>query len=306
MEIINIDNNSPTVFPEGCVLTQGTFDGIHLGHVELLRSVKELADEFKAPPVLLTFKPHPAKVLRPSRRMRLLTVEEEKIDILEKIGLDYLAFISFNTKLAILEAEDYIRDILVGKMAAKAVVVGYNHTFGRKRQGNSRILEKLKTRYGYKLTIVPPVLYKDEPVHSSRIRKDLIEGRFESAVTMLNRPYRISGVIVKGQGVGRQLGYPTINVRADDDKLIPKSGVYAAKVKINSNWRLGMMYISDDRTIFDAEISIFDFVGDLYDRYVTVDIFERTRDSMRFDSRDKLIAQIASDEKRIRKILSSK
>jgi len=304
MKKIELDISGPPAFPDGCVLTQGTFDGIHLGHLQLLYAVMDLAKDYGVPSVLVTFKPHPAKVLRPARRIPLLTTDEEREEILEKIGLDYLALFSFNTKLAVLQAKDYVRQVIAGKFGARAVVVGYNHTFGRKREGDGRLLEDMKVRYGYDLRVVPPVVFEGLAVHSSRIRKDLFDGRFASAVQMLNRPYRISGDVVKGRGVGKELGYPTINVRAHTDKLIPKPGVYAAKVRINGEWLPGMMYIGEDRSIFDLELSIFDFNGNLYDRYVTIDAFVRTRDSMRFDSNEKLVDQITEDEKKIRHILS--
>jgi len=306
MKVLHLDMDSKNEFPDGCVLTQGTFDGIHLGHARLLESVIERGRELRLPSVLLTFKPHPAKVLRPSRRIPLLTLGEERIPILEKFGLDYVALFEFNTELAILQPEDYVRRILVGKFGIKAIVVGYNHTFGRKREGNGAFLEKVKNEYGFEVTIQQPVMFENEPVHSSRVRSDMFDGNFGSAVTMLDRPYRISGTVVRGRGVGRQLGYPTINVRAHKDKLIPKFGVYAARVRINGDWFPGMMYISEDRSIFDLEVSIFDFQGDLYDRYVDVDVVARTRDGIRFDSNEELAAQIATDEQEIRGILSGK
>jgi riboflavin kinase/FMN adenylyltransferase len=216
-----------------------------------------------------------------------------------------MALFEFNTELAILQAEEYVRQILVEKFGAKVVVVGYNHTFGRKREGNGRLLKEFSAKYGFEARIQDPVLYNGEAVHSSRIRKELFEGRFREAMTMLNRPYRISGEVVRGRGVGRGLGYPTINVRAHRDKLIPMSGVYAAKVRFGGEWHPGMMYIGEDRSIFDLEVSIFDFEGDLYHRKVDVDIYDRTRDSIKFESTDGLVAQIAEDEKKIRHILST-
>ncbi len=305
MEITQLDLSSKRPFPDGCVLTQGTFDGIHLGHLQLLYAVMDLAKDRGVPSVLLTFKPHPATVLRPARRVPLLTNEQERTEILQKIGLDYLALFCFNTGLAVLNAEDYVCQVLADKFGARAVVVGYNHTFGRNREGDHRFLESMQAQYGYDLRVVPPVVYEGLPVHSSRIREDLVNGRFASAIHMLNRPYRISGTVVRGRGVGKSLGYPTINVRAEEDKLIPKSGVYAAKVRLNRDWLVGMMYIGEDRSIFDFEVSIFDFEGELYDRYVTIDMFERTRDSIRFETEDQLVAQIAEDEKKIRHILST-
>lgn len=303
MEVINLDLTSSKIFPDGCVLTQGTFDGIHLGHQKLVDEVKKRAENLRLPSVMLTFKPHPAKVLRPKRRKPLLTTLDEKTQLVEELGLDYLALFAFNTELAILQADEYVRQILCGKFGARAVVVGYNHTFGRKREGNGQLLERLSPECDFEAVVVKPVLYKDEPVHSSRIRKDLIEGNFADAVHMLSRPYRIHGKVVKGRGVGRKLGFPTINVRSQDDKLIPKSGVYAAKVRVDEIWRPGMMYVGEDRTIFDFEVCIFDFEGDLYGRDVAVDVFARTRDSVRFESPDKLVAQISRDEKEIRTIL---
>lgn len=306
MKIIELDLNSPNPFPDGCALTQGTFDGIHVGHLQLLYTVMDMAKDKGIPSVLLTFKPHPATVLRPQRRIPLLTTQQERSEILDKIGLDYLAMFSFTTKLAVLQAEDYVRDVLVGKFGAKAVVVGYNHTFGRRREGTGPLLKGMQARYGFESRIVPPVVFEGLAVHSSRIRQELFDGRFTPALHMLNRPYRITGKVVRGQGVGRKLGYPTINVRADENKLIPKTGVYAAKVKIDDEWLPGMMYVGEDRSIFDFEVNIFDFDGDLYDTVVTVDMFDRTRDSVRFDSTDKLIEQIAEDEKNIRHILSTR
>jgi riboflavin kinase/FMN adenylyltransferase len=305
VKTIELDIDSSGAFPDGCVLTQGTFDGIHLGHLQLLYAVMDLAKDRGVPSVLLTFKPHPAKVLRPARRVPMLTIDEEREEILDKIGLDYLALFSFNTKLAILPATDYVSRVIAGKFGAKAVVVGYNHTFGRQREGDDKLLEQMRVRHGYDLRVVPPVVFEGMPVHSSRIRKDLFDGRFASAAHMLNRPYRVSGLVVRGRGVGKELGYPTINVRAHGDKLIPKPGVYAAKVTADSDWLPGMMFIGEDRSIFDLEVSIFDFDGDLYDRHVTVDMYARTRDPLRFDSNDKLAARIAEDEKEIRHILST-
>lgn len=306
MQILHLDLPSPPAFPLGCVLTQGTFDGIHPGHVELLRTVQGEGRRLGLPSVLLTLNPHPATVLRPSRRMPLLTTREERTEILEKLGLDYLAYLAFNTNLAILQAEQYVSQILVGKFSAKVVAVGYNHTFGRKREGTGQFLESVSARYGFEVRILNPVLFEGEPVHSSRIRAELIEGRFNSAVKMLNRPYRISGAVVEGRGIGRKIGYPTINVRAHKDKLIPNSGVYAAKVRTENSWMPGMMYIGENRTIFDCEVNIFDFSGDLYGKHVDVDILAKTRESITFSSTDRLVEQIAADETRIRAILSGR
>ncbi len=306
MKIIHLSLDAPSAFPEGAALTQGTFDGIHLGHVELLKGVIEAGRRLNMPSVLLTFTPHPAKVLRPSRRIPLLTLDDERVRILEKIGLDYLALFEFNTKLAVLKAEDYIREVLVGKCGAKFVSVGYNHTFGRKREGNAFLLEEKKEEFGYEVRILEPVMYDGEPVHSSRIRHELFEGNFASAVAMLGRPFRISGEVVRGRGVGMRYGYPTINIRAHPDKLIPKCGVYAAKVRVSDEWLPGMMYISEDRSIFDFEINIFDFSDDLYGKKIDVDVVARTRESVKFETTEMLIEQIARDEKEIRSILSDR
>jgi len=303
MKVINFNIKSSRIFSDGCVLTQGTFDGIHLGHQNLIDEVKRRSDSLGLPSVMLTFKPHPAKILRPKRRKPLLTTLDEKAKLVEELGLDYLALFAFNTELAILQAEEYVRQILCGKFGAKAVIVGYNHTFGRKREGNGGLLERMSSECNFEAVVVQPVLYNDEPVHSSRIRKDLIEGNFADAVRMLSRPYRIRGIVVKGRGVGRKLGFPTINVRAHEDKLIPKSGVYAARVFVDNKWLPGMMYVGEDRTIFDFEVCIFDYKGDLYDKELEVDVFARTRDSVKFNKPADLVAQIAKDEKEIRTIL---
>ncbi len=218
--------------------------------------------------------------------------------------LDYLVLFDFNTDLAILQAEEYVRQILLGVCGARVVVIGYNHTFGRKREGDHATLQTLGPQLGFRAIVVEPVIFGGEPVHSSRIRKDLFEGRFAESVHMLTRPYRITGMVVKGRGVGRTIGFPTINIRAEEDKLIPMSGVYAARVRVDGTWWPGMMYIGDDRRIFDLEVSLFDFSGDLYGRELSVDVYARTRDSMTFDNMDDLTAQIGQDEKDIRTILA--
>lgn len=288
-------------------VTVGTFDGVHKGHLVLLNRLIEAASEKGTPSVVATFDPHPQLVLGNRGRMEILNTTEEKLEILEKVNPDYVVILEFNQQLASLEAEDYIQRILVEDLGLRHFVVGYDHSFGKGRRGNFDLVKSLADSYNYTCEMVMPVHNGGGPIKSSRIRKKLIEGEYAEAIKMLGYPYFITGEVVRGRGIGKKLGYPTININMPSGKLLPKSGVYAARVIVDDIEVPGMSYIGgrltfDDETI-TVEVNLFDFNRDLSGKKVRMILEEYTRPPVKYESVEELTRALAEDEKEVRKIL---
>ena len=288
-------------------VTVGTFDGVHKGHLVLLNRLMQAANEKGTPSIVVTFDPHPQIVLGTRGRMEILNTTEEKLEILERVNPDYVVILEFNQQLASLEAEDFIQRILVEELGLKHFVVGYDHCFGKGRRGNFELVKSQADSYNYTCEMVGPVHNGDGPVKSSRIRRELKDGDYGEAIHMLGYPYYITGEVVRGRGIGRDLGFPTININVPPGKLLPKPGVYASRVAVDNKMIPGMAYIGGRLTFGDetitVEVNLFDFDEDLSGKKVRMILERYTRPPVKFESTEELTRALEQDESEIRKIL---
>lgn len=298
-----IDRAVPPAFsPDhpGTVVTVGTFDGVHRGHWEVLAAVRERADAEALPAVLVTFHPHPLRVVRPDHAPRLLTTPVEKKEILAESGLDYVVFLPFNEALRGYAPDRFVREILMERLAMRQLVIGYDHGFGRGRSGDSATLRDIGAQLGFRVTVVGALRADGDAVSSSRIRKALLEGRVADAAEGLGRPYSLRGPVVRGEGRGRSLGFPTANIQVtDDDKLLPQEGVYAVVATMRRGAFRGVLHLGP-RPMFPGsppsiELHVLDFDADLYGEELRVDFCARLREIHRFATIDALVAAIRDD-----------
>jgi len=288
-------------------LTVGTFDGVHKGHVVLLERLIAAARQKNTISIVVTFDPHPQMVLGARGKTEVLTTTEEKLELLNSLPLDTVVTLEFNEQLASLEAETFIDRILIDSLHMKHFVMGYDHSFGRGRRGNYELVRALAGKYGYSCEVVGPVYNGGGPVKSSRIRSELRAGNYNSAVEMLGYHYILTGEIVKGTGMGKKLGYPTINLNLPPGKLLPKQGVYAARVNFDGGDVPGMAYIGARLTFGDdtiaVEINLFDFDRPVLGKKVKIMLEQYIRAPQKFESAERLIEAMANDEKKVKDIL---
>jgi riboflavin kinase/FMN adenylyltransferase len=267
----------------------------------------ESAAESETNSIVVTFDPHPQLVLGKRGLMEILNTTEEKLERLEPYDIDMVVILEFNQQLASLEAESFIKRILVDRLNLKHFVVGYDHSFGKDRKGDFDLVQSLADKYGYTCEMVGPVHNGEKPVKSSRIRKELKTGDYDAAVDMLGYKYFMTGEIIRGTGVGVKLGYPTININIPPGKLLPKEGVYAARVLVDDRMVPGMAYIGGRLTFGDetisVEVNLFGFCEDVSGKKVRLILEQYTRAPEKFDSAEQLKAALAKDEKQIKKIL---
>ncbi len=291
------------------VLTQGTFDGVHFGHRKILRHVVSEAREIDGVSVLLTFYPHPRLVLYPDdNELKLLTTIEEKVELVSAIGIDYLIIIPFTQELSRLRASDFVRDILVEQLHISKLIIGYDHRFGRNREGGLKEMIQFSETYNFKLEEIPPQDIEDSIVSSTKIRKALLDGDVHLAKEYLGDLYTISGKVEEGLQRGTTIGYPTANVRVGSSfKLIPKNGVYAVWVYIDKIRYAGMLNIGYNPTFEDKkwsmEVHILNFNKNIYHHKILISFHSRIREEMKFENVTSLVNQLTKDEKKIRSIL---
>lgn len=291
------------------VITIGTFDGVHIGHQKIIEQLNALKKDESEVSMILTFFPHPRRVLDQSNDIKMLTTMEEKIELLESFGLDHLIIEPFTQEFSRLTALEFVRDILVNRLSLKKLVIGYDHHFGRNREGNFEQLTEFGELYGFEVVEIPAQTIESVSVSSTKIRKAIEAGEMDTANRYMGYAYRLTGEIVKGQGLGRKLNFPTVNLRVEEDyKLVPRKGVYAVKTQVKDKEVLGMMNIGyrptvggDGRTI---EIHLLDFKGDLYGQRLRVDVLARLRDEQKFESIEALKDQLIKDEFQTRSVLS--
>ena len=283
--------------------TLGTFDGFHRGHALLFEKLEECAGKYNLPPVVITFHPHPRMVVTPANPPLLLTTTEEKVEILSQWFRGSLIILNFNSAFRKMTADDFANNILISKIGIKALVVGFNHSFGHDRSGNIEHLKEIGQKDGFDVEVVGPVSYKEMPISSSRIRRALTAGEWTDAINMLGHPYSIRGRVVRGLGRGRSLGWPTLNLEWSPRKLLPPSGVYSCLVDIDSSQYKGMMFIGinmlNPQKKLSVEAHVFDFEGNLYDREVTLYPMHFIRENARFESTSLLSQQIAKDKQTV-------
>ncbi|HDZ07377.1 hypothetical protein LCGC14_0118700 [marine sediment metagenome] len=285
------------------VITIGTFDGVHIGHLKILNKIINHAKDTALKSSVLTFFPHPRMVLQKDANIKLLNTIDEKITILEKLGLDILIIHPFTKEFSRLTAIEFVRDILVNTLYIKRVVIGYDHRFGRNRTANIKDLITFGSTYNFTVDEIPAQEIDEVSVSSTKIRNALEDGDIETANSYLGYEYMLTGTIIKGKGIGKQLGYPTANLNiAEDYKLIPKNGAYVVNSSIADKTVYGMMNIGFNPTVNGTEKSIeinfFDFDTDLYDQKIQVNILVRLRDEHKFESIDALKAQLAKDKEK--------
>jgi riboflavin kinase/FMN adenylyltransferase len=295
------------------VVTIGTFDGVHVGHKVILNRLKEKAREVNGETVIITFEPHPRLVLTNNKApISLLNTLQEKIDNLQQEGVDNVVVVNFTLDFADQSAASYVEHFLFGHFRPHTLIIGYDHLFGKGRQGNFQLLENLKSTFHYELEEIPMQVVEQNKISSTQIRNSLKEGDVAKAAKFLGKHYSIEGVVIEGAKRGKQLGYPTANLEEKDaHKLIPKLGVYAVKVQIMDQLYEGMMNIGYNPTFSDTvgihmEVHLFHFEQNLYGSALTVLFIERLRDEMKFEGVDQLILALARDKRNALEILALK
>lgn len=286
---------------DGAVITVGTFDGVHLGHRDILRRLSERAAHAGLPGLLVTFRPHPLEVVNRSAAPMLLTPDAEQFDALADSGPLLVSVLPFTTALAGYSAEEFVVEILVRRYRMRELVIGYDHGLGRGRQGDATILAAIGARRGFHVDIVPPTLdASGAPISSSSIRTSVAHGDLERARRVLGKPYGFRGKVVPGEQRGRSLGYPTLNIEISSPrKLLPPVGVYAVRAQTARGSFGGMMNLGPRPTFGDStltlEVHLFDVSGDWYNEAVSIELVSRLRDTVKFESLDALVAQLGRD-----------
>lgn len=259
------------------------------------------------PPLMVTFHPHPRVLVTPDDPPPLLTTPDEKIEILNDRFTGGIVFLKFDDAMRQMKAEDFIGKVMIEQLQMKALVVGYNHNLGHQRSGNVDSLAPLAMQFGFDLKVVEPVTYKNVPISSTRIRRTIHFNEWPDALEMLGHPYPIHGIVVKGPGRGRQLGWPTINLQWSERKLLPPEGVYACFAKVKGTLYKGMMFIGvtmfNKEQTLSVEANLFDFDADCYGEEVTLYVNRFVRHNLHFDTSEKLSQQIAKDKENIMKLI---
>ncbi len=302
--ISNYDKKHPTA------ITIGTFDGVHIGHRKILERLINDAKNTGLQSTVLTFFPHPRMVLQKDTEIKLLNTIQEKIKILELIGLDCLIIQPFTIEFSRLSSTEFVRDILVNKLKSKKIIIGYDHRFGRNRNANIQDLIAFGNALNFEVEEIAAEEINDVSVSSTKIRNALINGDIKTANDYLGYNYMLTGDVKKGKGLGRKLNFPTANLFIEEEyKLIPKNGVYVVKSVLNEKLFYGMMNIGFNPTVGGSskniEIHFFNFKADLYGQNIQIDILERIRDEHKFNSLEELKVQLAKDKETSMAIISS-
>jgi len=292
------------------VMTLGTFDGLHLGHQQIVESVIQKSRQSGGRSFLLTFDPHPRKVIPGRNDVKILSTLDEKAVILEQLGLENLFIINFTTEFSKQSPEEFVKKYLVDGIGLKEVIIGYDHHFGKGRDGNFHILQELGNKFSFAVTLIPEYSVEGETISSTKIRNSLLAGDVVKAGKMLGRNYSFKGKIVRGDGRGRKLGFPTANLSVDnEDKLIPAKGIYAAECIVENEKHFGLLSLGSRPTFHKdgdiiPEFYIFDFDRDIYNKIMQVNLVKKIRDEEKFNSVDELIIQMKKDEVTGKEILS--
>jgi riboflavin kinase/FMN adenylyltransferase len=304
MQVFSSIESAAEFLRDGSAITIGSFDGIHVGHQSILAELSTCARENGLKSVLVTFDPHPQQVVSTTDIPPLLTTTVEKVRLLEGQKLDAVVVIDFTREVAAVSARDFLEKYLLEALACRFLVIGSNHAFGYHREGNAEFLRANANQYGYRLKALDPIQFHDRPVSSMRIRREIIGGDFGAALAMLGHDLEFQGAVVHGKGVGKRLGFPTINITLPSEKIVPAPGVYAAYNIVDSRRRYGMMFVGDKQQKFAFEVNLFDFDGDLYGDTVSVFPTAFVRGTMQFADPQALAKQIARDEVTIREMFN--
>lgn len=283
------------------VITIGTFDGVHSGHQHIITALKNEAAQINGESVVITFHPHPRKVVYPDVALQLINTLEEKVQLLEAQGIHHLVVVPFDAAFAGLSAEAYISDFLIRLFHPHTIIIGYDHHFGKGREGNYKLLEDRASQYQYRLIEIPQHVLDEVAISSTKIRKALLTGNIEAANRLLGYLYFFSGEVIHGDKLGRTLGYPTANLAyTDKDKIHLGEGVYVVTVLIEGRHLKGMMSIGSRPTVNGreerVEVNIFDFEKEIYGANITVKVHQYLRGQERYPSLEALIQQLQKDK----------
>lgn len=296
-------------FPKnkGSVITIGTFDGLHIGHQKILHTVCKEAQDKGLQSVLLTFYPHPRRVLFPEQPLALIQTQEEKLEKLEALGLDHVVILDFSPDFAKLSAAEFVQAILIDGLAAHTVIIGYDHQFGHDRQGNLAFLRSYEAKQHFTVKEIPAEQIDEVYVSSSKIRHAIQDGQMELANSYLGKPFQISGYVSRGLQNGRTIGFPTANLElTENEKILPADGVYAVSAFVDGQLRFGMMNIGwrptiqEDKKTRKLEVHFFDFTADIYEAYIALNLHTRMRSEQKFENLAALKQQLHQDEQNIR------
>ncbi len=294
-----IDDFVPPAYP---VVTTGTFDGVHCGHMELLNRIKTLAKNHNGETVVVTFNPHPRTVIHPDVQIKLIHTIEEKIARLEKAGVDHFVIIPFTKAFSRTTSTSFVRDILILQLQTKLLVIGYDHQFGRNREGTVSDLAEYAVTYGFEIEQIEAQTFEDINISSTKIRKALEEGDFETANQFLGYDFMLTGTVVHGNKLGKSIGYPTANIDVrNEHKLIPANGVYAVEVEIQGENFGGMLNIGSKPTVSSEqeqsiEVHVFEFEKDVYGEEIKVNFKKRIRSERKFKNVKALTTQLGVDK----------
>ncbi len=296
---------------DNCVMTIGTFDGVHLGHQAIIKKLLSEAAEKNVQTTVVTFEPHPQFVVNPERqtKLRLLTTLEEKINIFEKQKIDRLVILPFTKELSEVSSTDFIENILVHKIGFRSIIIGYDHAFGKSRSGNYFVLKSLQAKHGYSILQMEPFSANDIIISSTKIRKMISEGDVAGAEIFLGRHYQMKGKVIYGEGRGKRFATPTANfLPLSDKKIIPQNGIYAGWTIHEGKKVESVIYIGTKPTFnygqLSIEIHLFQFNENLYDKPIEIAFKQKIRDDVKFESKESLYRQIEIDKQMAMEILS--
>lgn len=289
-------------------VTIGTFDGVHLGHQKIIERIETSANQKNCRSFLITFEPHPRKIVSKDSVIKLLTTTEEKLLILKKLKVQNVFLVNFTVEFSQLSADEFVKKYIIDGMGVKEIIIGYDHHFGKDRSGDLKKLTQLGKEFDFSISMVEEVKINEQVVSSTKIRNALAEGNLLTANSFLGRYYSFSGKVIHGDKRGRTLGYPTANLRIDEDKLLPALGIYLCEVIVNNEKYYGLLSIGRRPTFYSEgeiipEVFILNFDEDIYDAIITLNLIERIRSEKKFDSVEDLIKQMDEDKKTALKIL---
>ncbi|MCK9426407.1 MAG: bifunctional riboflavin kinase/FAD synthetase [Ignavibacteriaceae bacterium] len=296
---------------DNTIITIGTFDGVHLGHQEIFNVLINKSKTSGCRSFVITFEPHPRTIIQPNSQLKLLTTFQEKVEILEKMGIDNLLVIPFTKEFSQLTSEEFFRKYILEGLGVKKMVIGYDLHFGKGRDGDEQKIRELGSVNNFEVQKTEAVTINETVVSSSNIRNALSEGEVKNAAQLLGRNYSFSGLVVGGDKRGRELGFPTANIKLENEfKLIPKNGVYAVKVLLENSIFNGVMNIGlrptfKETTIVLSEVHILNFNEDIYGKQIGVEFIARIRDEKKFASKEELIKQIEIDKQKTSKLLTN-
>ncbi|WP_285269364.1 bifunctional riboflavin kinase/FAD synthetase [Kaistella rhinocerotis] len=282
-------------------LSIGMFDGVHLGHQQIIKKLNAGAAQNNLDSALLTFWPHPRKVFNPNDDLKLLNTIDEKTYLLQKNGIQHLFLNEFDESFRNLTGGEFVTQILIEKLNVKYLIIGYDHTFGKNKSGDFALLEKMAPECGFELEQVQAVDFGKAPISSTQIRNALAEGNVVAANEMLGYVYSVNGVVVGGKQIGRTIGYPTANIKVDSMKLLPKKGAYIVEVFVEGERYKGMLSVGTNPTVggstLSVEVYILDFDADIYGKEISVNFREFLHDEIKFESLEKLIERLDEDKR---------